>query len=154
MTVSMADIPVLHSAEVAHIYPQTVLPICHGVVRTPYTSTKEARQSSTTRPFQSSTSSRKPATDSVRRKDPSPAAGGGNHFFCADTESERPEIYSAQQSWQTHYRRLRHGGSLNAEFTGPILATLGSEFTSTYPHDTLQGCDSGRRKACEGDFYT
>jgi hypothetical protein len=61
MTVSMADVPVLHSAEVAHLYPQVVLPICHGVDRTPYTSTEEARQGSTTRPLQSSTSFRKPA---------------------------------------------------------------------------------------------
>jgi hypothetical protein len=44
MTVSTADIPVLHSAEVAHLYLQVMLPICHGVVRAPYTSTKEARQ--------------------------------------------------------------------------------------------------------------
>jgi hypothetical protein len=43
MTVSTADIPVLHSAEVTHLYPQVVLPICHGVDQTPYTSTKEAR---------------------------------------------------------------------------------------------------------------
>jgi muramoyltetrapeptide carboxypeptidase LdcA involved in peptidoglycan recycling len=28
MTVSTADIPVLHSVEVAHIYPQVMLPIC------------------------------------------------------------------------------------------------------------------------------
>jgi hypothetical protein len=39
MTVSTASIPVLQSAEVAHIYPQVVLPICHGVDQTPYTST-------------------------------------------------------------------------------------------------------------------
>jgi hypothetical protein len=62
MTVSTTDIPVLHSAEVAHLYPQVVLPICHGVDRTPYTSSKEARQGTTTRPLQSSTSFRKPAT--------------------------------------------------------------------------------------------
>jgi hypothetical protein len=62
MTVSTASIPVLHSAEVAHLYPQVVLPICHGFDRTPYTSTKEARQATTTRPLQSSTSFRKPAT--------------------------------------------------------------------------------------------
>jgi hypothetical protein len=68
MTVSTTDIPVLHSIEVAHIYQQVMLPICHGVDRTPYTSTEEARQGSTTRPFQSSTSSRKCATDSERRK--------------------------------------------------------------------------------------
>jgi hypothetical protein len=43
-----------------------VLPICHGVDRTPYTSSKEARQGTTTRPLQSSTSFRKPAT--VSRK--------------------------------------------------------------------------------------
>jgi hypothetical protein len=32
MTVSTADIPVLHSAEVAHLYPQVVLPICQWVM--------------------------------------------------------------------------------------------------------------------------
>jgi hypothetical protein len=68
MTVSTADIPVLHSAEVAHLYPQVMLLIFHGVDQTPYTSTEEARQGSTIRPFQSSTSLRKPATDSGRRK--------------------------------------------------------------------------------------
>ena len=67
MTVSTADIPVLHSAEVAHLYPQVMLPICHGVVRAPYTSTKVARQDNTTRPLQSSTSFRKPATVSRER---------------------------------------------------------------------------------------
>jgi hypothetical protein len=50
MTVSTADIPVLHSAEVMHLYPQVVLPICHGVDRTLYTSSKEARQGTTRRP--------------------------------------------------------------------------------------------------------
>jgi hypothetical protein len=61
MTVSMADILVLHSVEVAHLYPQVVLPICHEVDRTPYTSTKEVRQGTTIRPLQSSTSFGKPA---------------------------------------------------------------------------------------------
>jgi hypothetical protein len=74
MTVSMADILVLHSAEVAHLYPQAVLPICHGVDRTPYTSTEEAKQGSTMRPFQSSTSSRKPAMDSGQRKHRNPSS--------------------------------------------------------------------------------
>jgi hypothetical protein len=32
MTVSTAIIPVLHSAEVAHLYPQVMLPICQGVM--------------------------------------------------------------------------------------------------------------------------
>jgi hypothetical protein len=32
MTVSTADIPVLHFVEVAHLYPQVVLPICQGIV--------------------------------------------------------------------------------------------------------------------------
>jgi hypothetical protein len=31
MTVSTADIPVLHSAEVAHLYPQVMLPIYKGI---------------------------------------------------------------------------------------------------------------------------
>jgi hypothetical protein len=39
MIVSTASIPVLHSSEVVHLYPQVVLPICHGVDQTPYTST-------------------------------------------------------------------------------------------------------------------
>jgi hypothetical protein len=60
MTMSTTDIPVLHSTEV--LYSQVMLSICHGVDRTPYTSTKEARQGSTTGPLQSSTSFRKPAT--------------------------------------------------------------------------------------------
>jgi hypothetical protein len=29
---STADIPVLHFAEVAHLYPQVMLPICQGIV--------------------------------------------------------------------------------------------------------------------------
>jgi hypothetical protein len=62
MIVIMASIPVSHFAEVAHLYPQVMLPIFHGVVRAPYTSTKEARQGNTMRPLQSSTSFRKPAT--------------------------------------------------------------------------------------------
>jgi hypothetical protein len=32
MTVSVADIPVLHSVEVKHLYPQVMLPICQGVM--------------------------------------------------------------------------------------------------------------------------
>jgi hypothetical protein len=44
------------------MYPQVVLPICHGVVRALYTTTNEARQGNTTRPLPSSTSFRKPAT--------------------------------------------------------------------------------------------
>jgi hypothetical protein len=74
MTVSTANIPVLHSAEVAHLYPQVVLPICHGVDQTPYTFTKEARQGTTMRHLQSSTSFRKPATVSrkFQCRDPSP----------------------------------------------------------------------------------
>jgi hypothetical protein len=32
MTVSTADIVILHSIEVAHLYPQVVLPICQGVM--------------------------------------------------------------------------------------------------------------------------
>jgi hypothetical protein len=34
MTVSTASIPVLHPVEVAHLYPQVVLPIYHGVDQT------------------------------------------------------------------------------------------------------------------------
>jgi hypothetical protein len=67
MTMSMTDIPVLHSTAVAHLYPQVVFPIFHGVDGIPYTSTKEARQGNTTRPLQSSTSFRKPATVSRER---------------------------------------------------------------------------------------
>jgi hypothetical protein len=45
------SIPVLHSAEVAHLYLQVVLLIGHGVDQTPYTSIKEARQGTTMRPL-------------------------------------------------------------------------------------------------------
>jgi hypothetical protein len=31
MTMSMADIPTLHPEEVAHLYPQVMLPICQGI---------------------------------------------------------------------------------------------------------------------------
>jgi hypothetical protein len=31
MTVTTVDIPVLHPAEVAHLYPQVMLPICQGI---------------------------------------------------------------------------------------------------------------------------
>jgi hypothetical protein len=31
MTVRTTDIPVLHSAEVVHLYPQVVLSICKGI---------------------------------------------------------------------------------------------------------------------------
>jgi hypothetical protein len=65
---STTDILVLHSVEVVHLYPQVMLPICHGVVQTPYTSTKEVRQGSTTRHFQTSTSSRITTTVSGKRK--------------------------------------------------------------------------------------
>jgi hypothetical protein len=73
MHVSMSDIPVLHSVEVAHLYPQVVLPICHGVDRTPYTSTEEERQGSTTRPFQSSASLRIPTMILGQRKHMNPS---------------------------------------------------------------------------------
>jgi hypothetical protein len=61
MTVSTADIPVLHSAEVAHLYPKSCYPFANRSC-IPYTSTMEARQGNTMRPLQSSTSFRKPAT--------------------------------------------------------------------------------------------
>jgi hypothetical protein len=32
MTVSMTDMLVLHSTEVAYLYPQVMLPICQGIV--------------------------------------------------------------------------------------------------------------------------
>jgi hypothetical protein len=31
MTVRTADLPVLHSVEVAHLYQQVMLPICQGI---------------------------------------------------------------------------------------------------------------------------
>jgi hypothetical protein len=33
MTVSIADIPILHSAEVVHLYPQDVFPVKPGSAR-------------------------------------------------------------------------------------------------------------------------
>jgi hypothetical protein len=60
MTMSMASIPVLHSAEVVPFTHKSCYPSAKGS-RLPYTSTEEARQGNTTRPLQSSTSFRKPA---------------------------------------------------------------------------------------------
>jgi hypothetical protein len=65
MTASTASIPVLHSAEVVPCTHKSCYPSAKGS-RIPYTSTKEARQGNTTRPLQSSTSFKKPAT--VSRK--------------------------------------------------------------------------------------
>jgi hypothetical protein len=97
MTVSTTDILVLHSAEVAHLYPQVMLPIFHGVVWTPYTSTKEARQGSTTRPLQSSTSLRKPTTVLERRKQRNPSSemplqqfDPRTSLYCAATPARLP----------------------------------------------------------------
>jgi hypothetical protein len=61
MTVSTASIPVLHSTEVAHLYPQVMLPICQETTN-PIHLSEEARQGNTMRPLQSSTSFRNPAT--------------------------------------------------------------------------------------------
>jgi hypothetical protein len=61
MTVSTASIQVLYSAEVEHLYPQVMLPSAKRRP-IPYTSTEEVRKGNTTRPLQSSTSFRKPAT--------------------------------------------------------------------------------------------
>jgi hypothetical protein len=61
MTVSSASIPVLHFAEVVPFTHKSCYPSTKGS-RLPYTSTKEARQGNTTRPLQSSTSFRLPAT--------------------------------------------------------------------------------------------
>jgi hypothetical protein len=65
MTVGMASIPVLHSADVVPYTHKSCYPSVKGS-RLSYTSTKEARQGNTARPLQSSTSFRKPAT--VSRK--------------------------------------------------------------------------------------
>jgi hypothetical protein len=112
MTVSTTDIPVLHSTEVAHLYPQVLLPICLGVVRTPYTCTKEARQGSTTRPFQSSTSSRKPATDSGRRKHKNPSSNKIYKQFDPRTSvysSSDASLSRSQDARPTTPIRLREG---------------------------------------------
>jgi hypothetical protein len=61
MTVSTADIPVLHSADVAHLYPQVMLPICQGIVTLIHLY-QGSETGNTRRHLQSSTSFRKPAT--------------------------------------------------------------------------------------------
>jgi hypothetical protein len=50
MTVSTADIPVLNSAEVAHLYPQVMLPIYQGIA-TPIHLYQGGEQGNTTRPL-------------------------------------------------------------------------------------------------------
>jgi hypothetical protein len=61
MTVSTADIPVLHYAELVHLYHKSCYPFAKGS-RLPFISAKEMRQGGTTMPLQSSTNFRKPAT--------------------------------------------------------------------------------------------
>jgi hypothetical protein len=63
MTASTASIPVLHSAEVAPFTHKSCHPVAKGS-RSPFISTEKTRQGNTTKPFQSSISSRKPAKDS------------------------------------------------------------------------------------------
>jgi hypothetical protein len=65
MTASMASIPVLHSAEVVPFTHKSCHLIAKGL-EVPFISIEETRQGNTTRPLQSSTSFRKPAT--VSRK--------------------------------------------------------------------------------------
>jgi hypothetical protein len=74
MTMSTADIPVLHFVEVVHLYPQVMLPICQGVMNPIHLYQGSERQGNTTRPLQSSTIFRKPATVSRKSqcRDPSP----------------------------------------------------------------------------------
>jgi hypothetical protein len=63
MTVSMTDIPVLHSADVVHLYPQVVFTFGPGLYE-PLNTPKVSRRWYTTRPIQMSTSMRKPAMNS------------------------------------------------------------------------------------------
>jgi hypothetical protein len=48
--VSMESIPLLHSAEVAHLYPQVMLPICQGVMN-PIHIYQGSEAGNTTRPL-------------------------------------------------------------------------------------------------------
>jgi hypothetical protein len=52
LTMSTTDIPVLHSVEVAHIYPQVVFSFKPGLAR-PLATSKVNGYGSTTRPLQS-----------------------------------------------------------------------------------------------------
>jgi hypothetical protein len=60
--VNTDNISVLHSAEIAHLYPQVVIPICHVVMIHIhlYRGSEIVRQSSITRPFQSFTREENP----------------------------------------------------------------------------------------------
>jgi hypothetical protein len=73
MTVSTDDILVLHSAEVAHLYPQVVFTHLPRGLEFSFISTEETRQGSIMRP--SSTSMRELGTDSAPKgqyRNPSP----------------------------------------------------------------------------------
>jgi hypothetical protein len=61
MTVSTIDIPGLYSAEVVHLHPQVLFPFHRGLYG-PLNTFKVSWRGYTTRPLQSSTSMRKPAT--------------------------------------------------------------------------------------------
>jgi hypothetical protein len=74
MIVNTNDIPVLHSVKVVHLYIQSRVTHLPRGLEISFISTEETMQGSTTRPFQSSTSSRKFATDSGRRKHRNPSS--------------------------------------------------------------------------------
>jgi hypothetical protein len=65
MIVGTADIPVLHSIEVAHLPTSHVTHLLRNR-DFPFISVEETRRGSTMRPLQSSTSFRKPATVSEK----------------------------------------------------------------------------------------
>jgi hypothetical protein len=87
--------------------------------------------------------SEEPATSG----DPSPTAGGGNHFRCAGTESQRLEIYSdvgrgrhAIGGCGVASHSTRSSWGLSSYCSARILRGL-------ILTDVLRGCDNGRRKA-------
>jgi hypothetical protein len=66
MTVSTADMPVLHSADVCPSLPTSHVAHLPRDRDFPFISTEETRHGTTTRPLQSSASFRKPATVSEK----------------------------------------------------------------------------------------
>jgi hypothetical protein len=98
MTVSTTDIPILHSTEVAQLYPQVMLPICQAVMNPIYLY-QGSEVGNTTRPLQSTTSFRKPATVSRERSKGIPRLKSHRSKINLSTTLYRPLPYFPCPFW-------------------------------------------------------
>jgi hypothetical protein len=87
--------------------------------------------------------SEEPATS----RDLSPAAGGGNHFRCADAESQRPEIYSDDSRGRHAIRGCGMTG--HSTWSSRGLSSIARHgVCGDLSSRRAPSCGKGRRNAC------